>query len=115
MQYREGERTIRRMGIAKVECFECGEKGHKCRECPLWIRRKNEERVVHVAMPQKAQQKRRPARPVREEVQERKLRKVEQEETVIELSTRGTVHSDIWYLRLFDRAMARSYHLLDYG
>ncbi|KDQ49120.1 hypothetical protein JAAARDRAFT_143832, partial [Jaapia argillacea MUCL 33604] len=29
--------------------------------------------------------------------------------------TRGTVHSDIWYLRLSDRAMARSYHLLDYG
>jgi hypothetical protein len=35
--------------------------------------------------------------------------------TVIGLSTRGTAHSDIWYLRLSDRAMARSYHLLDYG
>ncbi|KAL1684634.1 hypothetical protein GGG16DRAFT_67892, partial [Schizophyllum commune] len=34
---------------------------------------------------------------------------------VIGLSTRGTVHSDIWYLRLSDRAMPRSYHLLDYG
>ena len=33
-----------------------------------------------MAMPQKAQQKRRPAHPVRGEVQERKLRKVKQEE-----------------------------------
>jgi len=68
MQCGEGERTIRRMGVVEVEFFECGEKGHKCRECPLWIRRKNEERAVHVAIPQKAQQKRRPARSVRGEV-----------------------------------------------
>ena len=27
----------------------------------------------------------------------------------------NTAHSDNWYLRLSDRAMARSYHLLDYG
>jgi len=80
MQCGEGERTIRRMGVAEVECFECREKGHKCRECPLWIRRKNEERAACVAISQKAQQKRRPACPVRGEVQERKLRKVEQEE-----------------------------------
>ncbi|KAF9502896.1 hypothetical protein BS47DRAFT_1310534, partial [Hydnum rufescens UP504] len=40
---------------------------------------------------------------------------LDRRETVIELSTRGTVHSDIWYLRLSDRAMLRSYHLLDYG
>jgi len=94
MQCGEGERTIRRMGIAKVECFECGEKGHKCRECPLWIRRKNEERVVHVAMPQKAQQKRRLARPVREEVQERKLRKVEQEEAAHPI--KGKAQQEEW-------------------
>jgi hypothetical protein len=35
--------------------------------------------------------------------------------TVIEGSTRGTAHSVDWYLRLSDRAMARSYQLLDYG
>ncbi|KZP18227.1 hypothetical protein FIBSPDRAFT_745624, partial [Athelia psychrophila] len=40
---------------------------------------------------------------------------LDRRETVIGLSTRGTVHSDIWYLRLSDRAMARSYHLLDNG
>ena len=34
---------------------------------------------------------------------------------VIELSTRGTVHSDNWFLRLSDQAMPRSYHPLDYG
>ena len=46
----------------------------------MWIKRKNEEKAVHVAMPQKAQRERRPARPVRGEAQERKLRKVEQKE-----------------------------------
>ncbi|KAH8919114.1 hypothetical protein BT69DRAFT_1309358 [Atractiella rhizophila] len=40
---------------------------------------------------------------------------LDRRETVIQLSTRGTVDSDNWYLRLSDRAMARSYHLLDYG
>jgi hypothetical protein len=34
---------------------------------------------------------------------------------VIELSTRGTVHSDNWFLQLSDQATLRSYHLLDYG
>jgi len=51
MQCGERERTIRRMGVVEVECFECGEKRHKCRECPLWIRKKNEERAARVAMP----------------------------------------------------------------
>jgi len=23
-----------------VECFKCGEEGHKCRECPQWERKK---------------------------------------------------------------------------
>ncbi|KAK3842799.1 MAG: hypothetical protein J3R72DRAFT_508497, partial [Linnemannia gamsii] len=35
--------------------------------------------------------------------------------TVIELGTRGTVHSDKWYLGLPEQAMARSYHPLGYG
>jgi len=43
------------MRVAEVECFECREEGHKCKECPLWIRRKNEERAARVARPQKAQ------------------------------------------------------------
>jgi len=31
---KEGK-TIRRVGVVEVECFKYGEKGHKCRECPL--------------------------------------------------------------------------------
>jgi len=27
-----------------IECFKCGEKGHKCRKCPLW----KEERKLQV-------------------------------------------------------------------
>jgi len=65
MQCGEEERMIRQMRVAEVECFECREEGHKCRECPLWIRRKNEERAACVARPQKAQQEKRLVRPVR--------------------------------------------------
>jgi hypothetical protein len=35
--------------------------------------------------------------------------------TVIQLSTRGTVDSDNWFLRLSDKALPRRYHLPDYG
>jgi len=30
------ERTIRKQEMVEVECFKCGKKGHKCRECSLW-------------------------------------------------------------------------------
>jgi len=76
MQCEEGERTIKRVGVAEVECFKCGKKRHKCRECPLWVKK---EKTAHVARPQKAQQKKRPACPVKEKAQEkeRRLRRVE--------------------------------------
>jgi len=35
MQCGVKERTIRRQKVVEVECFKCGEKGHKCRVCPL--------------------------------------------------------------------------------
>jgi len=38
----------------RVECYKCGEEGHKCRECPLWEkveRRRVEKRVACVAIP----------------------------------------------------------------
>jgi len=70
------ERVVRSVRAVVVKCFRCGVEGHKCRECPLWVKK---ERAVRVAIPQKAQQERRPACPVREEAQEKKLRKVEQE------------------------------------
>jgi len=96
MQCGEGERTIRRMEVAEVECFECREKGHKCRKCPLWIRRKNEERVVHVARPQKAQQEKRPAHPIRGKAQEgeRRLRRVEGSKAAC--PTKGNTQQEEW-------------------
>ena len=49
----------------RVKCFKCGVEGHKCREYPLWIKRKKEEeRLVH---------------PAKGEAQKRKLSKMEQE------------------------------------
>jgi len=37
-------RMIRSVRVV-TECFKCGEKGHKCRECPQWERK--EKRVAH--------------------------------------------------------------------
>jgi len=71
----------------RVECYKYGEEGHKCRECPLWEkveRRRVEKRVACVAMPQKVQQKKKPACSTREEVQEaeKRLRRAKEEEVV---------------------------------
>jgi len=78
MQCRIEERVVRNMRTVAVRCFKCREEGHKCRKCPLWVKK---ERAARVASPQKAQQERRPARPVRGKAQEeeRKLRKVEED------------------------------------
>jgi len=60
MQCDVRETTIRRQETVEVECFKYGEKGHKCKECPIWKGEKKlrvVEKVACVAMPQKAQQK----------------------------------------------------------
>jgi len=75
MQCGVEEKMIRSMRMAVVRCFKCREEGHKCRECPLWVKK---ERLACVARPQKAQQEKRPACPVRGEAQEKKLRRVEE-------------------------------------
>jgi len=33
------------MEVVVVECYKCGEKGHKCRKCPSW--EKKVKRVAH--------------------------------------------------------------------
>ena len=58
MQCGVKERMIRRVGVVEVECFKYGEKGHKCKECLLWVRKEKAARVVR---PQKAQQEKKPA------------------------------------------------------
>jgi len=41
MQCEVKVRMIRRIGVVEVECFKCGEKGHKCKEYSLWVRKKS--------------------------------------------------------------------------
>jgi len=76
------EKTIRSMRTAGVKCFKCREKGHKCRECLLWIKRKNGEK--------------RPARPVKGKAQEgeRRLRRVEGSEAM--RPTEGNAQQEEW-------------------
>ena len=60
MQCNVRETTIRRQQTVEVECFKFGEKGYKCRECPIWKGEKKlqvVEKAACVAMPQKGQQK----------------------------------------------------------
>jgi len=75
------ERMIRRVGVVEVECFKCRKKGHKCKECPLWMRK---EKATYVARPQKAQQEEKPAHPIKGKAQEKKrrLRRAKKRETV---------------------------------
>ena len=67
-----------------VGCFKCGKKGHKCKECLLWKKTKKggvEKAIAHVAIPQKAQQK--------------KLRRVE-EGKVVHMAKPQEVQQEEW-------------------
>ena len=79
MQCRVEERTIRRIEVVEVKCFKCKEKGHKCKECLLWMK---ERKATCVARSQKAQQGKKLACPVKGKVQERRLRRAEEREMV---------------------------------
>ena len=48
MQCGVEERMIRRAGVEEVKYFKCREKGHKCKECLLWVRKK---KAMHMARP----------------------------------------------------------------
>jgi len=79
MQCGVKERVVRSMRMIVVRCFRCREEGHKCRECPLWIKGRNKEKAARVAKPQKVQQEKRLVHPAKGKVQEREriLRRVE--------------------------------------
>jgi len=64
------------MKTVVVRCFKCGEKGHKCRECPLW-----EKKAKRVACSdgRKAHQEERRLRRVEEKVVCPSKEKVQQE------------------------------------
>jgi len=68
MQCRVEERAVKSIRMTGVKCFKCGEKGYKCRQCPLW-----EEKVKRIVRPKEGkahQGERRPAHPIRGEAQE---------------------------------------------
>ena len=51
IQYRIEERITRRQEVVGIKYFKCGERGHKCRVCLLWKKRK---RVACMVKLQKA-------------------------------------------------------------
>jgi len=53
MQCGVEERVVRSMRMVAVRCFKCRREGHKCRECPLWVKK---EKAARVAKPREAQQ-----------------------------------------------------------
>jgi len=79
MQCGVEEKTIRSVRILEVKCFRCGDKGHKCRECPLWKRKL--KRVARPDGGKAHQEKRRLVRPTRGKAQggEKRLRRMEKE------------------------------------
>ena len=94
MQCGVEEKTIRSIRIAGVKCFKCGKEGHKCRECPLWIKRKNGEK--------------RPACPVKGKAQEgeRRLRRVEESEAA--RPTEGNAQQEEWKRSLWETLRKRA-------
>jgi len=81
MQCGVEERVVRSTRMVVVKCFKCGEKGHKCRECPLW--KKKLKRVARPDGEKVHQEERRPAHPIREKMQEgeKRLRRMKEEKT----------------------------------
>jgi len=80
MQCKIEERVVKSIRTVAVRCFKCGEKRHKCRECPLW--EKKLKRVAHPDRGKAHQEERRLAHPIREKAQkgEKRLRRVEEKE-----------------------------------
>jgi len=80
MQCGVEERMIRNIRTVGVKYFKCRKEGQKYRWCPLW---KKIKRVAHPAKGKVYQgDKRKPVCLKREKVQEKKLRRGEEEEAV---------------------------------
>jgi len=103
------ERVVRSMRMAVVRCFRCREEGHKCRECLSWIKKRKEKRAACVAKPQKAQQEKRPAYPVKGKVQEgeRRLRRVEGSEAA-HVARPREVQQEEWRRSLWETLRKRA-------
>jgi len=103
MQCGVEEKVIRRIEAVEVECFKCGKRGHKCRWCSLWEKKKKtvEERVAH-SYKGKAhqQQERRPVHPETGNAQERKLRRME--EGNMAYPTQGKAQQEVWRRSLME-------------
>jgi len=54
----------------RVECYKCGEEGHKCRECLLWRKKEQVERKLVHPVNKKAQET------------ERRIRRAEKDKAV---------------------------------
>jgi len=54
----------------RVECYKCGEEGHKCRECLLWRKKEQVERKLVYPVNKKAQET------------ERRIRRAEKDKAV---------------------------------
>ena len=76
MQCGVEEQVVRRQKSVVIECFKCKKERHKYREYLLW------KRIVRAAKPQKAHQQKELAHPIKEEVQEKGLRRVEKKKAV---------------------------------
>jgi len=93
--------------VVGIKYFKYGEEGHKYRECPLWIKRKNEEKVAHVARPQKAQQEERPMCPVKGKAQEKERRLGRVEGSGAAHPTKGKVQQKEWKRSLWETLRKR--------
>jgi len=94
MQCGVEERVVRRISV-EVECYKCGEKGHKCRECLLWG-----NKVKRVARPNKGKAHQRLVHPEMGNVQEIKLRRVEKERATC--PTQGKAQQEEWKKSLWE-------------
>jgi len=85
MQCEVGGKTMRSVRTMGVRCFKCREEEHKCRECPLWVKK---ERRLACPVRGKAQE------------EERKLRRVEEDKAAHPM--KGKAQQEEWKRSLWE-------------